>query len=711
MSEQAHAKSLSLVATPCVLPGRLLGKIQICCFAVLLTGLCAIAPASAQVPPTIVARSGYDNGTPLTTHTTTAFDSTGASTLVVFVSTHTSWNGQPVSITGVTDSAGNVWKTLVGPTVYNGTTINPPPAPLLSEIFYVQAPATSTTHTVSVTLSSPAPLVMHVFAAGNSDTCSTPVSSAITNAGSTASTNVVSANINMPASSLLLSWVKNQSGATATAQDSWTLDPASVSFLWAEYMASSIAGAYYGHFLYDSAIGWQTAIVGILSTGSAPAAPNISVNTYLNTPVSVTLEATAPCSSSLTYTELTQPTHGKLTGAAPNLTYTPNDNYYGPDSFTYQAADASGNSPVATVTITVQSATDTAPVANDAKVAAAEDTPVPITLTASSANGNPLTYAVLTQPIHGTLTGTAPNLTYTPHAHYLGTDSFTFKANDGFLDSNVATATIHILQTVATIVARNGYIQGNAQTTHTTTAFDSTGASALVAFVSTNTPWDSLPVSIAGLSDSANNTWTPLVPPTFYNGASFGLLSGIYYVNAPVNSTDLTVTAMLSADAPLVMDIFAVRNSDTTGPPIVSAITDPGATVTTNVVSENITVPAGSLLLSWVKNETGATATSQDFWTLDSSSTTFLWAEYTTAAFAGVYSGHFVYSNAIGWQTAVLGIPPVAGCDLEGEHDHCCGQKSRDRDRGHDGCCSGEWGHDRSHKQQHCDDDAAGRNE
>src|ERR1019366_4121676 len=86
---------------------------------------------------------------------------------------------------------------------------------------------------------------------------------------------------------------------------------------------------------------------------------------------------------------------------------------------------------------------------------------------------DPLTYTVLSQPGQGALTGTPPNLTYTPTPGFLGTDSFTFKANDGFLDSNIATVTVNtLLNGVPTIVARNGYSNGNTLTPHTTTAFD-----------------------------------------------------------------------------------------------------------------------------------------------------------------------------------------------------------------------------------------------
>ena len=59
-------------------------------------------------------------------------------------------------------------------------------------------------------------------------------------------------------------------------------------------------------------------------------------------------------------------------------------------------------------------------------------------------DGDPLTFSVVTSPTHGALSGTAPNLTYTPAADYNGPDSFTFKANDGTVDSNIATISITV---------------------------------------------------------------------------------------------------------------------------------------------------------------------------------------------------------------------------------------------------------------------------
>jgi hypothetical protein len=69
---------------------------------------------------------------------------------------------------------------------------------------------------------------------------------------------------------------------------------------------------------------------------------------------------------------------------------------------------------------------------------------------------------VVTGPAHGTLSGTAPNLTYLPSTNYYGSDSFTFKANDGTVDSPTATVSISVTAaTPATVSIRadsNGQI-------------------------------------------------------------------------------------------------------------------------------------------------------------------------------------------------------------------------------------------------------------
>jgi large repetitive protein len=243
---------------------------------VLSLALVAVVPTLAQTsPPVIVSSVGYINGTPLTAHTSTAFNSTAASTLVAFVSTHPAWpwpDGAPVSISGLSDNLGNTWNVLTGPALFPGSSYT-----LLSAIYYVNSPITSATHTVTVNLSNPAPLVFHVFAVSGSDVTGPPIFSAITDpGGGGTSANVTTAPITVPINSLLLSWVKNETGATATALNGYTLDTQSTSFLWAESQSPISAGSYAGDFQYDSAIGWQTAIVGLKPHSTAPPAPTIT---------------------------------------------------------------------------------------------------------------------------------------------------------------------------------------------------------------------------------------------------------------------------------------------------------------------------------------------------------------------------------------------------------------------------------------------------
>ena len=87
---------------------------------------------------------------------------------------------------------------------------------------------------------------------------------------------------------------------------------------------------------------------------------------------------------------------------------------------------------------------NTAPVVADQSVDVEEDGSVSITLSGSDEEGDSLSFTVLSQPKNGTLSGTAPALTYSPNANYSGSDSFSYKANDGAADSNTATVTITV---------------------------------------------------------------------------------------------------------------------------------------------------------------------------------------------------------------------------------------------------------------------------
>ncbi len=98
-------------------------------------------------------------------------------------------------------------------------------------------------------------------------------------------------------------------------------------------------------------------------------------------------------------------------------------------------------------TYTAASPTNSAPIASDFELITNQGTSVELTLSATDTDGDALSYTVLGQPQQGTITGTAPNLTYQPAADFVGTDSFTFQASDSVSVSQVATVSI-IVQSV-----------------------------------------------------------------------------------------------------------------------------------------------------------------------------------------------------------------------------------------------------------------------
>ena len=78
-------------------------------------------------------------------------------------------------------------------------------------------------------------------------------------------------------------------------------------------------------------------------------------------------------------------------------------------------------------------------------VSVTENMSLAVTLGGSSSDGGALAYTVVNQPANGTLTGTAPNLTYHPGANFTGFDDFTFQVSEGQITSAVSTVSIAVL--------------------------------------------------------------------------------------------------------------------------------------------------------------------------------------------------------------------------------------------------------------------------
>ena len=178
-----------------------------------------------------------------------------------------------------------------------------------------------------------------------------------------------------------------------------------------------------------------------------PIANGQNVTTEADTKVAITLTATGVAGKALTYPEISEPKSGTLSGTAPNLTYMPNPGFSGNDRFTFKANDGQNDSNTATMEITVLEP-NVPPVADDLQVTIDEGRSISINLSASDENGDNLTYTVGGDGHagSGTLSGTAPNLIYTPNAGFMGEDTFTYNANDSKADSNTAKVTIIVTE-------------------------------------------------------------------------------------------------------------------------------------------------------------------------------------------------------------------------------------------------------------------------
>lgn len=112
-------------------------------------------------------------------------------------------------------------------------------------------------------------------------------------------------------------------------------------------------------------------------------------------------------------------------------------------TLTITATDSGGASAAQDIALTVMHV-NRSPVATGQSVTVSEDATAAITLNASDPDGDRLTYTIVTPPANGSLSGAAPNLSYTPSPNYHGPDQFTFRVNDGTTSSNTATVTITV---------------------------------------------------------------------------------------------------------------------------------------------------------------------------------------------------------------------------------------------------------------------------
>jgi VCBS repeat-containing protein len=263
---------------------------------------------------------------------------------------------------------------------------------------------------------------------------------------------------------------------------------------------------------------------------------------------------------------VSSPTNGTVTlNSDGSFAYTPNANFTGIDTFTYQANDGTANSNVVTVTITVNPIDD-APVAVGDSYSVNEDGSLSVTAAGVLANdsdieGFPLTATLVTGPANGTLTlNSNGSYSYTPFANFSGLDSFQYRASDGSRTSNVATVTIAVNPVNdAPVVASDSF----------SVAEDSVLSIAAAGVLANDGDADGNAITAVLVSGPSNGTLNldpdgsfTYLPDTDFNGTdSFRYRARDGSLNSNVTTVAITVSAMNDAPAAEADDYTVEENA------------------------------------------------------------------------------------------------------------------------------------------------------
>ena len=336
-----------------------------------------------------------------------------------------------------------------------------------------------------------------------------------------------------------------------------------------------------------------TVTINIAAVNDAPVASAKSTTTTEDQSVSITLSNSDIEGDTITYSIVTAPTKGSLSGTVPDLVYTPAPNATGADSFTYEANDSSSASAPATVSITITPVND-APIANSLNISTLQEQTSYFALNASDIDGDALTYSIVTAPLQGTLVGTAPDLTYIPDAGYFGSDSFTYKVSDGLLNSADATVNITVQRLNIAPVASSLNITALQDQFATITLLGSDPDGDAISFAIITAPAHGV------LSGTAPNL--TYVPATGYSGsdsftyaASDGTLSSeiatvsikIMPVNGALAATTQTVTTAEDQSVNILLDALDLEGEALT----YTIITSPARGTLSGIASELVYTP------------------------------------------------------------------------------------------------------------------------
>ena len=316
----------------------------------------------------------------------------------------------------------------------------------------------------------------------------------------------------------------------------------------------------------------QNVIEANADGNTRPVANSQSVSVQEDSSKSITLTATDAESDTLTYTVSGGPSHGTLNGIGTNLTYTPDANYNGTDSFQFTAKDKYLTSEAATVSITVTEVNDPVIVANDSK-STPEDTALTFPASDLTANDSAgpnesdqtltVTGVITTPDTHGSVALNAGQITYTPAANYNGPASFDYQVCDngttnGSPDHQCGTGTVNI---TVDSVNDNPIAANDAATTDEDTPV-------IIDVVSNDTDVDGDLLTLDSVNSAANGTVTISSGKALFSpSANFSGTGSFTYVvkdgQGGQATGNVTVTINPVNDAPTADVKMVVTDEDT----------------------------------------------------------------------------------------------------------------------------------------------------
>jgi large repetitive protein len=152
----------------------------------------------------------------------------------------------------------------------------------------------------------------------------------------------------------------------------------------------------------------------------------------------------------LAVTAVTQPANGTVTFTATGVSYTPNANFNGTNSFTYTISDGQGGTDTATVAVTVTGVNDAPDAVNDSATVnqGSSNNAINVLANDTDIDGNVLSVTAATNGANGAVAFTATGVSYTPNASFSGSDSFTYTISDGNGGTDTATVSVTVTPVV-----------------------------------------------------------------------------------------------------------------------------------------------------------------------------------------------------------------------------------------------------------------------